>query len=76
MAVDEELSGRHVQLDAAHARAVLAAVVLLLHQQEEPPKAPERIPELLAIPGERPSEPDQRQAAFVGDAIAHGEPQA
>ena len=30
----ERLAGRHAELHAGHARAVLAAVVLFLHQQE------------------------------------------
>jgi len=68
----EGLAWRHVELHARDAGPVLTSVVLLFHQQEQAPQSPERVAKLLRIPRDRAPQPDQGQAALVGESIAHG----
>ena len=65
VAEQEGLAVLGADLDAADARAVLAAVVLLLHQEEELVKAVERGAVLLLIPLQVLGQPDKGNAAFV-----------
>ena len=67
----EGLAGRHVQLHARHTRAVLAAVVLLLHQEKQLRKTPKRRPVFFLIKTERLQQSHQCDAAFVGDRVTH-----
>ena len=68
---DESLAGRHVESNGSDAGPVLPAVVLLLHEQKEATKPPERIASVVSIPVQRLQQPDDGKAAFVEDPIAH-----
>ncbi|MFO0874634.1 MAG: hypothetical protein U0575_11785 [Phycisphaerales bacterium] len=70
-AVDEGVARWHVELHDGDAGAVLAAVVLLLHQQVEAPQAPRHVVVHAPIMIERPAQPDEREAAFVMEWIGH-----
>ena len=65
VAEEEGLPVFGADLDAADTRAVLASVVLLLHQEEELVKAVERGAVLLLIPFQVLGQPDKGNAAFV-----------
>jgi hypothetical protein len=54
-------------------RLSLPAGVLLLHEQVEPKQAPQRVAVMLPVPLQRVLESHCRDAAFVGQFIAHGE---
>lgn len=66
------LSRRHVQFDGSDARPVLAAVVLLLHEEEDAVKTPQGSLVFLLVVAEGTLEPHQSHAAFVLDGVAHG----
>ena len=70
-AVDEEFAGRHVEPHRADSGPVLTPIVLLLHQEEESSRAPERVPELARVPVEGFEEADDREAALVRYPVAH-----
>ena len=70
----EGLAGRHVQLHASDTGAVLTPIVLLLHQQVEFGHSPQRRIVFILIVLERFFQPHHRDAAFVGDFIAHRRP--
>ncbi len=72
LAKHERIARRDVEFHAGHARAVLAAVVLLFHEEEELGETPERRAVFFLVVGEGLQEPDQRYAAFVGDLVGHG----
>ena len=61
----ERLARGDVQFHAGHAGAVLAPVVLLLHQEEELCEPPERRAVLLLVIGQGLEEPHQGDPAFV-----------
>ena len=65
VAEEEGLAIFGADLDATDTRAVLAAVVLLLHQEEELVEAVERSAVLLLIPFQVLGQPDKGNAAFV-----------
>jgi len=65
VAEEEGLAVLGPDLDAADARAVLAAVVLLLHQEEELVEAVQRGAVFLLIPLQVLGQPDKGNAAFV-----------
>jgi hypothetical protein len=71
LAEHERLAGRHPQLHGRDTSTVLAAVVLLLHEQEQLHEAPQRGSVALLVVLERLSHPYQRDAAFVPEGIAH-----
>ena len=71
LAEHERLARRDVELHTRHTRAILSAVVLLLHQQKQLEEAPKRRAVFLLIIGERFEQPHKRHAAFVSDEIAH-----
>jgi len=70
--VQEFLAGRHVELDGGEARAVLSAVVLLLHEQVHAPQPPRGIAVPIAVVRQRLTETHQGEPAFVADEVAHG----
>ena len=65
VAEEEGLAVLGADLDAADPGAVLAAVVLLLHQEEELVEAVQRGAILLLIPLQVLGQPDKGNAAFV-----------
>ena len=65
VAEEEGLAVLGADLDAADAGAVLAAIVLLLHQEEELVEAVQRSAVLLLIPLQVLGQPDKGNAAFV-----------
>ena len=67
----EGLAGRHVQLHARHAGAVLSAVVLFLHQEKQLGKTPQRRPVFFLIKTERLQQSHQCDSAFVSDRVTH-----
>ena len=71
LAEHERLARRGVELHAGHARAVLAAIVLFLHQQEQLVETVERRAILLLVPLQVLRQPDQGNAAFVPKGVAH-----
>ena len=62
----------HVEFDATDAGAVLPAVGLFFHEQEELPEAIKRVLVLLLVVGERLEQADQGDAAFVRERVTHG----
>ncbi len=60
-----------VELHAGNPGAVLAPVVLLLHQEEQLGEAPERRAVLLLVVGKRLEQPHEGDPAFVADQFAH-----
>ncbi len=74
LAAQVRLARRHVELDRGDPGSVLAAVVLLLHQQVEAPEPPRGVLVPLLVVRQGPSEPDQRQPAVVLDVLAHSAP--
>ena len=65
VAEEEGLAVLGADLDAADAGAVLAAIVLLLHQEEELVEAVQRRAVFLLIPLQVLGQPDKGNAAFV-----------
>ena len=61
----------HVELDDRDARAVLSAVVLLLHQQVQPAQSPGGVAVPLPVIAQRLPQPQQSQTAVVADRITH-----
>ncbi len=72
VAIDEVGTRRWVQLDGRHARTVLAAVVLLLHQQVQLGETVKRATVALLVVCQWFPQADEGQTAFVLDRVAHG----
>ena len=70
-AFKKRIARRHVEFRARNSRAVLAAIVLFLHQEIEAAKSPQRIAVLLRVPIEWLSQANKRKAAFVSERIRH-----
>ena len=68
----ELLARGHVKLDDAKAGAVLAPVVLLLHQQIGLAESPRGVAVHLLVVVQRLSKADEGQSAFMGESLAHG----
>ncbi len=71
LAVHELVARRNVQLHGSNTRAVLAAVVLLLHEEIQLIEAPEGGAVFLVIVGKGLAQPDVGEAAFVADGVTH-----
>ena len=69
---EKPLPGRHLEPHRGEAGPVLTPIVLLLHQQVELPKPPQRIAVGLLEPLDRPQQSQHRHAALVADEFAHG----
>ena len=59
------------QFDTSHTSTLLATVVLLLHQDLHLIESVKRSAVLLQVEIQRLEQPDERDAAFVFDRIAH-----
>ena len=71
-AVQEGMTGFDVEFDCGDPRAVLSPVVLFFHQQIQLVQAPKNGAVLLQVIGERLTQTDECQAAFMFYFIAHG----
>ena len=70
--VHEGVARFHVQFYGGDTRSILAAVVLLFHQQVELCKTPQNGPILLLVIRKRLSQPYECHTAFVFDRVTHG----
>ena len=71
VALDEGVARGHAELHARDARAVLAAVVLLLHEEEQLIKSVQRGSVFLNEIRNRFAKADESHATLVLDEIAH-----
>mmetsp|Transcript_82619 Transcript_82619/g.212836 ORF Transcript_82619/g.212836 Transcript_82619/m.212836 type:complete len:472 (+) Transcript_82619:3604-5019(+) len=72
LAVDVLRAWGHIKGHAGHARAVLAAVALLLHEHVHAVEAEEVRAVLLHVVLRRLEKPHQRETALVADVVTHG----
>jgi hypothetical protein len=70
--VHERVARFHIQFYGGYTCAILAAVMLLLHQQVEFGKTPQNRTVLALIIRKWLSQPDECHTAFVFDRVAHG----
>ena len=73
VAAEVALSGRHVELNGSQPGAVLAPVVLLLHQEVHFVEAVKGRPVLFQVVFQRLAKANKGYAAFVLDGVAHRE---
>src|SRR5258708_16112429 len=71
LAEHERIARRDVELHTGYTRSILAAVVLLLHQEKKFKKSPEWRAVFLLVVRERFQQPDNRDAAFMCKTVAH-----
>jgi hypothetical protein len=65
------LSGGHVELDDRQARAILAAVVLFLHEEIQPAQTPGGVAMPIAVVGQAMAKSDHGQPTVVIKGVAH-----
>ena len=71
LTVHKLMSGGDIQFYGSNARAILAAVVLLLHEEVKFVEAPEGCAILAMIMCKRLSQADVGKTTFVADRITH-----
>ena len=71
-AVKKGVTGFDIELDGRDTCAILTPVMLLFHQEIQLVQAPENSAVLLQVIGERLTQSDECQSAFMFYLVAHG----